>query len=30
VVLRIRFQGDRDAQLAAFLETDECHERVKF
>ena len=29
VVLRVRFQGDRDAQLAAFLDTDEFHERWK-
>lgn len=29
VVLRVRFQGDREAQLAAFLDTDEFHERWK-
>lgn len=29
VVLRVRFQGDRQAQMAAFVETDEFHERWK-
>ena len=29
VVLRVRFQGDREAQLNAFLDTDEFHERWK-
>ena len=28
-MLRLRFQGDREAQLAAFLDTDEFHERWK-
>ena len=29
VVLRVRYNGDRDAQLADFLESDEFHERWK-
>ena len=28
-VLRVRFNGNREAQLAAFLDSDECHERWK-
>lgn len=29
VILRVRYNGDRDAQLADFLESDEFHERWK-